>query len=67
DLFNAHIISYEKFANNLSIINDPNLVVRIGGKYHNWNVASALIASASVYHKQLPLEIVEQLQKKIYI
>ncbi|CAF1434877.1 unnamed protein product [Rotaria sordida] len=64
DLFYAHLISYEKFANNPSIINDPNLVVRIGGKYHNWNVASALIASASVYHKQLPPEIVEQLQKK---
>ncbi|CAF3544133.1 unnamed protein product [Rotaria sp. Silwood1] len=64
DLFNAHLISYEKFANNPSIINDPNLVVRIGGKYHNWSVASALIASASVYHKQLPPETIEQLQKK---
>ncbi|CAF1395091.1 unnamed protein product [Rotaria sordida] len=46
----------------------PNSPVReYETSYHNWNVASALIASASVYHKQLPLEIVEQLQKKIYI
>ncbi|CAF4742707.1 unnamed protein product, partial [Rotaria sp. Silwood2] len=64
NIFNAHLISYEKFANNPSIINDSNLVVRIGGKYHNWNVASALIASASVYHKRLPPETVEQLQNK---
>ncbi|CAF3941765.1 unnamed protein product [Rotaria magnacalcarata] len=63
-LFNEHLIPYEKFATNPSIINDPNLVVRIGGNYHNWNVASALIASASVYHKTLPFETVEQLQKK---
>ncbi|CAF1343812.1 unnamed protein product [Rotaria sordida] len=36
----------------------PNSPVReYETSYHNWNVASALIASASVYHKQLPLEI----------
>lgn len=30
--FNSHLISYEKFAGNPSVINDPNLVVRINGK-----------------------------------
>jgi hypothetical protein len=35
DIFNAHLISFEKFANNPTIINDPNLVVRIAGKYVN--------------------------------
>jgi hypothetical protein len=33
DIFNAHCIPYETFANNPSIINDPHLVVRIAGKY----------------------------------
>jgi phosphatidate phosphatase LPIN len=33
EIFNAHLVSFENFANNPSIINDPNLVVRIGGKY----------------------------------
>ncbi|CAF3361471.1 unnamed protein product [Rotaria sp. Silwood1] len=64
DLFNQHLISYEKFANNPSIINDPNLVVRMGGKFHNWNVALALMISFIVYRKQLPSEIVEKLPKK---
>ncbi len=33
EIFNAHLVSFETFANNPAIINDPNLVVRIGGKY----------------------------------
>jgi hypothetical protein len=32
DVFNAHLISYETYVNNPAIVNDPNLVVRIGGK-----------------------------------
>ena len=32
ELFNMHLVSYETFAGNPSIINDPNLVVRIAGK-----------------------------------
>jgi hypothetical protein len=33
-------------------------------RFYNWNVASALIASTSVYHKQLPAETIEQLQER---
>ncbi|CAF1425958.1 unnamed protein product [Adineta steineri] len=64
DIFDKYIVPYETFANNPSIVNDPNLVVRIGGKFYNWNVASALIASTSIYHKELPIETVEDLQDK---
>ena len=34
-IFNANLVSFEAFSNNPGIINDPNLVVRIGGKYVN--------------------------------
>ncbi|CAF4478961.1 unnamed protein product, partial [Rotaria sp. Silwood2] len=64
EVFNTHLVTFETFACNPSIINDPNLVVRINGKYYNWNVASALIISTSIFHKQLPTETVEQLQEK---
>ncbi|CAF1175683.1 unnamed protein product [Adineta steineri] len=64
EIFNAHLVSFESFANNPAIINDPNLVVRIGGKYYNWSVASALITSTSIFHKPLPVETIEQLQDK---
>jgi hypothetical protein len=32
ELFNAHLVTFEAFANNPLIVNDPNLVARIGGK-----------------------------------
>ncbi|CAF0887157.1 unnamed protein product [Rotaria sordida] len=64
EVFNTHLITFETFANNPSIINDPNLVVRINGKYYNWNVASALIIATSIFHKPLPTETIEQLQDK---
>ncbi|CAF4490702.1 unnamed protein product [Rotaria sp. Silwood2] len=64
EIFNTHLVTFETFANNPSIINDPNLIVRINGKYYNWNVASALIVSTSIFHKPLPTETIEQLQEK---
>ena len=33
-------------------------------RYYNWNVASALITSTSIFHKPLPVETIEQLQEK---
>lgn len=64
ELFYRHLVPYEKFVSDGSIVNNPDLVVRIGGKYYNWAVGSTLIASTSIYQKQLPVEIIEQLQNK---
>ncbi len=33
-------------------------------RYYNWSVASALITATSIFHKQLPVETIEQLQDK---
>ncbi len=33
EMFYAYLVPYETFANNPTIIHDPNLVARIGGKY----------------------------------
>ena len=32
EFFNAHLLSFDKFIQNPTIIHDPNLVVRISGK-----------------------------------
>ena len=43
DVFNANLVSFETFVNNPSIIQDPNLVVRINGKYvisYHWYKAN---------------------------
>lgn len=64
EIFNAHLVTFDVFAQNPAIINDPNLVVRIAGKYYTWAVASALITSTSIFHKPLPTETIEKLQEK---
>ncbi|XP_061661553.1 phosphatidate phosphatase LPIN2-like isoform X3 [Syngnathoides biaculeatus] len=52
--FLDYIISYHEFAENPAIIDNPNLVVRIGHRYYNWTLAAPLILSMQVFQKNLP-------------
>ena len=36
--FNKHIITFEQFCENPDILNNPNLVIRMGGRHFNWPV-----------------------------
>ncbi|XP_077366964.1 phosphatidate phosphatase LPIN1 isoform X1 [Festucalex cinctus] len=52
--FHAKIISYQQFAQNPSVIDDPNLVVKIGSKYYNWSTAAPIMLAMQAFHKPLP-------------
>uniref|UniRef100_A0A8P4G1G5 phosphatidate phosphatase n=1 Tax=Dicentrarchus labrax TaxID=13489 RepID=A0A8P4G1G5_DICLA len=52
--FHEKMISYQQFAENPSIIDDPNLVVKIGSKYYNWNTAAPLMLAMQAFQKPLP-------------
>ncbi|XP_016095281.1 phosphatidate phosphatase LPIN2-like isoform X2 [Sinocyclocheilus grahami] len=52
--FMDHIITYHEFAENLAIIDNPNLVVKIGNRYYNWTLAAPLILSLQAFQKNLP-------------
>uniref|UniRef100_A0A8C1R520 phosphatidate phosphatase n=1 Tax=Cyprinus carpio TaxID=7962 RepID=A0A8C1R520_CYPCA len=52
--FMEHIITYHEFAENLAIIDNPNLVVKIGNRYYNWTLAAPLILSLQAFQKNLP-------------
>ncbi|KAM8838361.1 phosphatidate phosphatase LPIN2 isoform 1-T3 [Synchiropus picturatus] len=52
--FMEHIITYSEFAENPAIIDNPNLVVRIGNRYYNWTLAAPLILSLQAFQKNLP-------------
>ncbi|KAK5873776.1 hypothetical protein PBY51_018786 [Eleginops maclovinus] len=54
DQFQERAISYKQFSETPSIIDDPNLVVRIGNKYYNWNTAAPVMLAMQVYQKPLP-------------
>uniref|UniRef100_A0A673ID96 phosphatidate phosphatase n=1 Tax=Sinocyclocheilus rhinocerous TaxID=307959 RepID=A0A673ID96_9TELE len=52
--FEERAISYQEFADNPSIIDDPNLVVKIGTKYYNWITAAPIVLAVQVFQKTLP-------------
>ncbi|XP_035278430.1 phosphatidate phosphatase LPIN1 isoform X3 [Anguilla anguilla] len=52
--FQEKAISYQQFAENPSLIDDPNLVVKIGTKYYNWTTAAPLMLAMQAFQKPLP-------------
>ncbi|KAM6942695.1 phosphatidate phosphatase LPIN1 [Xenentodon cancila] len=52
--FLERLISYQQFSDNPSVIDDPNLVVKIGNKYYNWSTAAPVMLAMQVYKKPLP-------------
>ncbi|XP_039610773.1 phosphatidate phosphatase LPIN2 isoform X1 [Polypterus senegalus] len=57
--FLEHIITYHEFAENPSIIDNPNLVIRIANRYYNWALAAPMILSLQAFQKSLPKTTVE--------
>ncbi|KAF3849766.1 hypothetical protein F7725_019485 [Dissostichus mawsoni] len=62
--FHEKIISYQQFSENPSIIDDPNLVVKIGSKYYNWSSAAPLMLALQAFQKPLPKVAVENIMKE---
>ncbi|XP_077409638.1 phosphatidate phosphatase LPIN1 [Vanacampus margaritifer] len=62
--FHAKIISYQQFVQNPSVIDDPNLVVKIGSKYYNWSTAAPIMLAMQAFHKPLPKAAVENIMKE---
>ncbi|KAM4529440.1 phosphatidate phosphatase LPIN1-like [Fundulus diaphanus] len=62
--FYDKIVSYQQFAENPSIIDDPNLVVKIGTKYYNWTTAAPLMLAMQAFQKPLPKATVENIMKE---
>ncbi|XP_014847557.1 PREDICTED: phosphatidate phosphatase LPIN1 isoform X1 [Poecilia mexicana] len=58
------IVSFQQFAENPSIIDDPNLVVKIGSKYYNWTTAAPLVLAIQAFQKPLPKATVENIMKE---
>ncbi|XP_071854134.1 phosphatidate phosphatase LPIN3-like isoform X2 [Apostichopus japonicus] len=63
DKFNQHIISFDKFSSDPIILSNPNLVVRIGGKFYTWQVAGPILMSMLAFQRPLPDQTVTSLMK----
>ncbi|XP_076011604.1 phosphatidate phosphatase LPIN1 isoform X2 [Genypterus blacodes] len=62
--FQERAVSYQQFSDNPSLIDDPNLVVKIGNKYYNWSTAAPVMLALQVYQKPLPQASVENIMKE---
>ncbi|KFO91783.1 Phosphatidate phosphatase LPIN3, partial [Buceros rhinoceros silvestris] len=62
--FMKHVVSYEQFAENLGLIDDPNLVILINKKYYNWAVAAPMILSLQAFQRNVPESTIDQLVKE---
>uniref|UniRef100_G3UAX3 phosphatidate phosphatase n=1 Tax=Loxodonta africana TaxID=9785 RepID=G3UAX3_LOXAF len=52
--FRQHVVTYQDLAKNPSLLDDPNLVVKINKKHYNWAVAAPMILSLQAFQKNLP-------------
>ncbi|XP_053236995.1 phosphatidate phosphatase LPIN1 isoform X2 [Podarcis raffonei] len=56
-------VSYQQFVDNPAIIDDPNLVVKIGSKYYNWTTAAPLLLAMQAFQKPLPKATVDSIMR----
>ncbi|NXP76998.1 LPIN2 phosphatase, partial [Ramphastos sulfuratus] len=62
--FLEHIITYQEFAENPGLIDNPNLVIKIYNRYYNWALAAPMILSLQVFQKSLPKATIESWVKE---
>ncbi|NWX43773.1 LPIN3 phosphatase, partial [Steatornis caripensis] len=62
--FMKHIVSYEQFAENPGLVDDPNLVILIDKKYYNWAVAAPMVLSLQAFQRNIPEGTVDRLVKE---
>ncbi|NWI50645.1 LPIN3 phosphatase, partial [Calyptomena viridis] len=62
--FMEHMVSYQQFAENPMIVNDPNLVILINNKYYSWAMAAPMVLSLQAFHRNIPESTIDQLMKE---
>ncbi|XP_071615984.1 phosphatidate phosphatase LPIN3 [Heliangelus exortis] len=62
--FMEHMVSYQQFAENPGLIDDPNLVILINKKYYNWAVAAPMVLSLQAFQRNISESAIDQLVKE---
>ncbi|KFP67439.1 Phosphatidate phosphatase LPIN3, partial [Cariama cristata] len=62
--FMEHMVSYQQFAENPGIVDDPNLVILINKKYYSWAVAAPMVLSLQAFQRNIPESTIDQLVKE---
>jgi len=64
DKFMDALVSFDEFCKSPSILNDPKLVIKMGKKYYNWQVAAPYLMALVAYGKPLCRETVKSLKQQ---
>ncbi|KZS18674.1 Phosphatidate phosphatase LPIN1 [Daphnia magna] len=59
DLFLRSLVPYDDFIENPRLIENPDLLVRIGNKYYTWQAACPIVMSWVLYQRFLPQSSVD--------
>ncbi|XP_062520641.1 phosphatidate phosphatase LPIN3-like isoform X2 [Corticium candelabrum] len=62
--FSQYKVTYDAFCEKPSILSDPNLVVKLGGRFYNWQVALPMIFSVVAFRQPLPQKKISGLVKE---
>lgn len=58
----AHfMVTYDHFCENPDVLGNPDLVVRMGGKYYNWSAIAPHLLSLAMFQRPLPEKTLHQL------
>ena len=61
EAFLQNQLHFEDFCADPKLYENPNLVVKINGKFYNWATASPIIMTLAAFQRQLPQSVVEVL------
>lgn len=64
ELFLQSLVTYDDFAENPRLIENPDLLVRIGNKYYTWQAACPIVMSWVLYQRFLPQSSVDAIRKE---
>ncbi|KAG8232911.1 hypothetical protein J437_LFUL011019, partial [Ladona fulva] len=64
ETFTRGVVSHDDLVSNPKLLEDPALVVRMGGKFYPWRAACPIVISLLVFQKPLPPTVVDSLMRE---
>lgn len=61
EAFNENLLQFEDVCTDPKLYENPNLVVRINGKFYNWTTACPIVLTYVVFQRHLPQSAIENL------
>ncbi|XP_018313852.1 phosphatidate phosphatase LPIN3 isoform X3 [Mycetomoellerius zeteki] len=61
EAFNENLLHFEDVCTDPKLYENPNLVVKINGKFYNWTTACRIVLTYVVFQRHLPQNVIENL------